>query len=782
MRMLEKSGISNITPKSATKIFLHTALTSKQPASSRLFRLEPTIKRREPPLLPGRLRQSLAIGPSCRKTMQTRIPSEEAKAKMRAIIENVRKRSRNGKLPISKPGGSKFKFEPFDLFDLNNQKTKTLIGCLSLSLVAVFVVKSIVSYPFISLPSLNAQKGNVQIFDRYDHLICTVHEEKNVEPVSLDRISVNMRDAVIAAEDKSFYHHFGIDPAGIGRAMVKNLEAGHVVEGGSTITQQLVKTLYLNPEDRTFIRKAEEAWISLLISASHSKNKVLETYLNQIYFGKGAYGIERASLAYFNKHASQLSLAEAAYLAGLIKAPSELSQKANRKEAIARQHQVLDAMVEAKLVSKLRASQAETEKLRFSDGDYPLKYPFYINHVLGVAKEQIGDKLWSKPLSIYTNLDPAAQLAAEKTLQRGVIHAPRGINQGALVSISVEDGGVLAMVGGVGGYGKVSWNRALNPHTAGSAFKPFVYLAGLINGAIQPDSMVDDTPLSLQMPDGSVYSPRNFDDGYMGTITVRDALAKSRNVCAVAVGQRTGMNNVVLTAKAAGITSQMDAYPSLALGTCAVSPLEMANAYATIARSGMYIQPSFIRRITSKDKSINKIFEQTRQQKLPVENCRQMVDTMMDVVSRGTGTRAYLPGVPVAGKTGTADKAKDIWFVGFTPDVVTATWAGNDDNLPVAGNHVTGGGVMAGIWHDYMQAYLAKRPAETLAFAAPEHPLIKVAPFSIANFVEDGMEQVGDGIEKVGDSIEETFSERHNRKRGVKTFFGKIVNKIGRIF
>jgi penicillin-binding protein 1A len=697
--------------------------------------------------------------------MQTRIPSEKVQARFRAILEKVRNRSRK-----------------LSILNLRDKKTRTFVGCLSLTVAAAFAVKSIVSYPFISLPSLNAQKGNVQIFDRYDHLVCTVHEEKNVEPVPLDRISVNMREAVIAAEDKSFYQHFGIDPAGIGRAMVKNFEAGRVVEGGSTITQQLVKTLYLDPEDRTLWRKAEEACMSLLINASHSKNKVLETYLNQIYFGKGAYGIERASLAYFNKHASQLTLGESAYLAGLIKAPSELSQKANRKEAIVRQHQVLDAMVECKLVSKQSASKAEAQALRFADGDYPLKYPFYVNHVLSLAKEQIGDNLWSKPLSIYTNLDPAAQQAAERTLQRGVMHAPRGINQGALVSISVDDGGVLAMVGGVGGYGKVSWNRALNPHTAGSAFKPFVYLSALINGAIQPESMVDDTPLSLQMPDGSIYSPRNFDDGYMGTITVRDALAKSRNVCAVAVGQRAGMNNVVLTAQAAGITTKMDPYPSLALGTCAVSPLEMANAYATIARSGVYVQPSFIRRITSKDSSINKVFEQPRQQKLPVENCRQMVDALMDVVSRGTGTRAYLPGVPVAGKTGTADKAKDIWFVGFTPDMVTATWAGNDDNRPVAGNHVTGGGVMAGIWHDYMQGYLAKHPAETLAFAGPEHPLTRQAPFSIANFVEDGIEEIGDGIEKVGDNIEETFSEHHNRQRGVKTFFGKIVSKIGRIF
>ena len=702
--------------------------------------------------------------------MPSQLPPD-TQAKFKAIVKRLQER--RASLPGIHPGLRSV---------FANHRSKALIGCAFLGLAAAFCVKSIASFPFISLPSLSAQKGNVQIFDRYDRLVTTVHQEKNVEPVPLERISVNMRDAVIAAEDKSFYKHMGIDPQGIARAMVKNFQAGHVVEGGSTITQQLVKTLYLDPDDRSIIRKSQEAFMATLISASHSKNKVLETYLNQIYFGKGAYGIERAANAYFNKHASQLTLGESAYLAGLIKAPSELSQKANRKTAIANQHQVLDALVESNLVSKLRATQAEKETLRFAEGDYALKYPFYINHVLSLAKEQIGDQLWEKPISIYTNLDPSAQAAAEKSLQRGVIRAPRGINQGALVSISVEDGGVLAMVGGVGGYGKVSWNRALNPHTAGSAFKPFVYLAGLINGAIQPDSMVDDTPISLQMPDGKVYSPRNFDDGYYGTITVRDALAKSRNVCAVAVGQKTGLNNVVLTAKAAGISSQMDAFPSLPLGTCAVSPLEMANAYSTIARSGTFIQPQFVRRIASSDKSINKVFQSKSEQRLPAEQCRQMVDALMDVVSRGTGTRAYLPGVPVAGKTGTADKAKDIWFVGFTPDVVTATWAGNDDNLAVAGTHVTGGGVMAGIWHDYMAAYMAKHPAETLAFAGPQRPLIKEAPFSIATFVEDGVEQIGDGIEEIHDGIEETFSEKHNRQRGVKTFFGKLVSKIGRIF
>lgn len=646
-----------------------------------------------------------------------------------------------------------------------------------IAIAAAFAVRGIVSIPFVQLPTLNAQKGNVQIYDRFDHLLTTVHEEKNVEPVPLERISKNMRDAVIAAEDHSFYQHWGIDPAGIARAMVKNVEAKRVVEGGSTITQQLIKTLYLDPENRTIFRKAEEAAMSLLVSGSYSKNKVLETYLNQIYFGKGAYGIERASLAYFNKHASQLTLAESAYLAALIKAPSELSQQANLKEAVDRQHQILDAMVEMKLASKASATNAEKEKLHFTQGSYPLKFPYYVNHVLALAKDQIGEDLWKKPLSIYTNLDPQAQQAAEATLSKGVIRAPRGINQGALVSIAVDDGSVIAMVGGVGGYGKTSWNRALSPHTAGSAFKPFVYLAGLISGAIHPDSMVDDAPLNIPMHDGTIYSPRNFDATYEGPMTVRDAIARSRNVCAVDIAQKAGLNNVISTAQSAGISSPMDAFPSLALGTCAVSPLEMANSYATLARSGTYIKPEFIRRIVSKNKSINRIFETQKQQRLPEEQTRQIVDAMQDVVSRGTGTRAKLPGIAVAGKTGTADKAKDIWFIGFTPDVVTATWAGNDDNKAVSGNYVTGGSIMAGIWHDYMQLYINKHRPEVLAFTPPNTPLVKESPFSVANFIEDGVENIENTIE---DKVEETFAPK--QKSGKKSFFGKLLNKIGRIF
>ncbi len=230
------------------------------------------------------------------------------------------------------------------------------------------------------------------------------------------------------------------------------------------------------------------------------------------------------------------------------------------------------------------------------------------------------------------------------------------------------------MVGGVGGYGKVSWNRALNPHTAGSAFKPFVYLAGLINGAVQPDNMVDDTPLSLQMPDGSVYSPRNFDDGYLGTITMRDALAKSRNVCAVAVGQKTGLNNVVLTAKAAGITSQMDPFPSLALGTCAVSPSGYGKClcHRSPARELISSPNLFAASPVLTSRYIRSISPYASK-KLPVENCRQMVDALMDVVSRGTGTRAYLPGVPVAGKPGLRTRQKISGLSASRPDVVTAT-------------------------------------------------------------------------------------------------------------
>lgn len=572
-----------------------------------------------------------------------------------------------------------------------------------------------------NLPTLKDSNTGVQFFDRNNKFICTVRADRDRQPVRLDQVSKNMRDALVAAEDHHFYEHHGIDFIGVARAFKRNREAGRIVEGGSTITQQLVRNLYLDKNDRSYTRKIKEVFLSFDAENRFSKAKIMETYLNEIYFGGGVYGVERAANNYFSKHASQLNIGESAFIAGLIKSPSVYGNPANQALAIKRQHEVLDKMAEYGYISKAQAADCKAEKLAFKQGPSPIKYPYYIAYALEQVKKEMGDKTWTQNLKVYLNLDPAAQKAATEKLARGIKNAPHGIDQGALVCMNVSDGGVLAMVGGVGQYEDNQWNRALFPHTAGSCFKPFVYLAGLMNGILDSDTMVNDEPLTLKEEYGPTWAPKNFDSQFKGWVTVRDALVNSRNICAVRVAMETGLQSVIDAARAAGINAKMDAYPSLALGTCAVSPLEMATAYATLARGGVYMPPQVIRKIDTADGKDNRTFHSTPSGNLPAAQVATLVDAMQDVVNRGTGTQARLPGIPVAGKTGTADGARDIWFSGFTPDTVTTVWGGSDRNQRVRGHNVTGGTVMARVWRDYMSAYYSiHKPTKTLAFAKPE--------------------------------------------------------------
>jgi len=560
----------------------------------------------------------------------------------------------------------------------------------------------------------------VQILDRNDHLVCTVEGDEDRRVVPLSQVSTQMQQAILAAEDHHFYEHHGINPISIFRALMVNMQAGHVVEGGSTITQQLVKNLFFSETGRTFDRKIKEAFLAWELERRYSKEKILELYLNQVYFGNGAYGVERAAWRYFDKSAARLDLPEAAFLSGLVKAPTELC--ANRAAAMARQREILDKMVEYGYITADQGSEARGEKLVFKKGSNPLqKYPYYISTVLQILRDRFSSsEMRRQGLRVYTNLDPAAQEAAERVLQESIKKAPKGVSQGALVSVSVQDGSVLALVGGVGDFWKNQWNRATNPHTAGSSFKPFVYLTAFIKGALTPSSVIADEPLVVRQPWGLPdYCPKNFDHKFLGKIPVKRALALSRNVCSVRIAQLVGIDSVVETARLAGITTKLDPNLSLALGSSAVSPLDMAGAYATFARAGVAIKPQLLRRIENNKGQVIETFEPRVDKVFEPEPVAELVDCMQEVVRSGTGTQARLPDRPVAGKTGTADESKDIWFIGFTPDLVTAVWAGNDDNLPIPGTYVTGGTVMAKIWRDYMTAYYDKHPTPPGSFIAP---------------------------------------------------------------
>lgn len=613
------------------------------------------------------------------------------------------------------------------------------------AVIALVLLKISTQTSFVKLPTLAQHKSGVEIYDRHDKLVTVVQRDGDRQPVALSAISPMMRKAVIGIEDHSFYQHAGVDPLGITRAMIKNAQAGQFVQGGSTLTQQLMKTMFFGPDDRTARRKILELFMALDVETCYSKDKILETYLNEVYYGRGAYGIQRAAYTYFNKPASQLNLSESAYLAALIKAPSDLGQASSLKRAKNRQHDVLDGMVECGFITKAQADNAKSSKLAFKAGPHARQHPHYVNLVVALLTEELGKEfLFSRPIKVYTNLDLPAQKAAELALAKGIKSAPRGIDQGAIVTIDLESGGVIALVGGVGRFERNQFNRAINPHTAGSAFKPFVYLAGLTSGKIGPDSVINDAPIAIPLSGGSAYSPNNYDGSFKGLMTVRDALSMSRNVPAVQVAQNAGVNNVIDTAHKAGITTKMEDVPALALGTCAVSPLEMANAYATLARGGEFVEPQFIRHINEKDGTLIKEYTSKSETRLPAEPVYQLVDCMEDVIKVGTGKRASIPGVAVAGKTGTADDSKDVWFVGFTPDVVTAVWAGNDANDALHGKGITGGTIAAGIWSGYMNGFYKSHPKPTVAFIDPAHPLTHAAP--VISYMPDTVDEFAGDI------------------------------------
>ncbi|HEY9785270.1 MAG TPA: transglycosylase domain-containing protein [Candidatus Obscuribacterales bacterium] len=562
----------------------------------------------------------------------------------------------------------------------------------------------------------------IQVYDRYDHLVATVEGDEDRRVIPLNQVSTQMQQAILAAEDHHFYEHHGINLMSIMRATMANLQAGHVVEGGSTITQQLVKNLFFTEAQRNIDRKIKEAYLAWQLEARYPKERILEMYLNQVYFGNNAYGIERAASRYFDRTAAGLSLAQSAFLAGLVKAPSELGSPANRNQAYTRQKEILDKMQEYGYITAKQCKAAKAEKLVFKKGSNPLqKYPYYMSYVLELLRNEFSQaEMRKQGLRVYTNLDPKAQELAEKTLSEAIKKAPKGVSQGALVSVTVSDNSIVAMVGGVGNFWKHQFNRATNPHTAGSSFKPFVYLTAFMKGVVTPDSIIEDTPLVVKQPWGLPdYAPKNFDRKFMGKIKVRTALALSRNVPAVRIAQLAGIDSIVETARLAGITTKLDPNLSLALGSSAVSPLDMASAYSTFVRGGVAIKPQALRRIENNRGQVIQVFESRVDKVFNMEPVARLVDVLQDVVKYGTGTQAKLEDRPVGGKTGTADEGKDIWFIGFTPDLVTAVWGGNDENKPIAGTNVTGGVVMAKIWRDYMKAYYIAIPTPAGAFITP---------------------------------------------------------------
>jgi penicillin-binding protein 1A len=617
-------------------------------------------------------------------------------------------------------------------------KVVGMVATGMITVLVVLVIQQLQQVPDLGFLQNAHPVDAIEIYDKNDQIVCSINNEAAHKTVDLAHISKSIQDAVLAAEDHHFYEHHGINYPSVLRALCVNFMAGHVVEGGSTISQQFVKNMFFNDAGRTIVRKIAEAIVAARIENRYSKQDILTMYLNEIYFGNGARGVEQAAQFYFGKPAALLTLPQGAFLAALIKAPSVNGSIEHRAETLVRQREILDAMAEYGLITTAQAKSAKGTPMHFEFAtdrkeEPPFtKYPYYVSYVLQLVHSQFDDKQISRNgLRVYTNLDPVAQESAEAVLAREIRLAPKGVDEEALVSMSLKDGAVTAIVGGAGNYWKNQWNCATNPHTVGSAFKPFVYLTAFLAGTLSPDSIVEDAPITVNQID-MTYVPKNYDGKYMGKITVRKALAQSRNTCAIRVAQQVGVSNVVTTAQSLGITSKLDPNLSLALGSCAASPMELANAYATIARGGIAIEPWIIRH--ADDLNANVLL-----QKKPLsisvfasEPVAKLVDIMQDVVLSGTGTQAKLPDRPAAGKTGTADQARDLWFIGFTPDMVTAVWGGSRENKPIAGAHVTGGSVMARVWKDFNVAYYKKTPTPAGELIAAQGKDVEASPVAPA--------------------------------------------------
>ena len=610
---------------------------------------------------------------------------------------------------------------------LNSNKKRSFMGTIISGILAIVMAGFIAIAGFFGLAKFTTanmlskdmvQAASSQYFDARGDLLCTVDSEEDRLPVPIAKVPKNLQNAFLAAEDIRFYEHGGIDFKGIARAVYTRVAYGEV-QGGSTITQQLAKNYFLTQE-RTFTRKIHEAFIALQLEQKYSKQEIFEMYMNQIYFGQGAYGVETAANTYFGKHVEQLSLAECAMIAGLPKSPNYYSPITNPKAGVERQKVVLEQMVKYGFIKQSQMDQALKTKLVYKSMATSLgSKKYFVDYVTQLLIDQYGpDAVYKQGLKVYTTIDPVMQKAAEKAASETPDYytdkSKKKQPQAALVAVDPKTGFIKAMIGG---RGEDQFNRAvLAERQPGSSFKPFVYLNALEQGAT-PNTMIDDSEIK-----GS-WNPQNYDRRFHGKITMRTALINSYNIPAIKMSNQYGNDKVVALAKKMGITTLVengkmtDANPSMALGglTHGVTPLEMAGAFGAMANMGQYNKPVAISKIVDRNGKV--IFEHKA---APVEICKpssayMLVDMMRDVMRRGTGTGAAI-GRPCAGKTGTTSEYRDAWFVGFTPNLSCAVWIGDDNNETLHG--MTGGGEPATLWHIFMANALDDIPAED--FKKPE--------------------------------------------------------------
>ncbi len=530
-------------------------------------------------------------------------------------------------------------------------------------------------------------------------------------------------NAVIAIEDHRFRSHYGVDPLGLVRAITRNVLAGHMVQGGSTLTQQLAKNLFLTPE-KTITRKAQEAVLAIWLESKFTKDEILQLYLNRVFFAPNASGIEQAAHVFFNKPAAELSIMEAATLAGMLKAPTTYNPNNHPEASAARASLVLNAMVRENFISAEDGQTSVTAPSSVVSSDYVPAKQYAVDWIAEQLPLLV--KNYDQSIVIETTIDPIIQNNAEKSLRKRLQESGKklGVSEGAVVVLD-PSGAVTAMVGGRS-YKKSQYNRVTKAkRQPGSAFKPFVYLTAFQDG-YRPDSIEVDEPVNF-----GGWSPQNYKNKYQGPVTLENAFAQSINTVAAKLAQAVGPENVAITAERLGIMSPLGHDASIALGTSEVTPLELTAAFVPFANGGKAVQPYVVRRITTRSGQV--LYERGGDglgQVVTENELGEMNQLFRAVVRHGTATKAQFGNFDIGGKTGTSQDYRDAWFVGFTPYLVTGVWMGNDDNSPT--KNVTGGSLPTQVWRDVMEpAHAGLIPSALPGYVEPavaevqlEDPLI----------------------------------------------------------
>ena len=576
---------------------------------------------------------------------------------------------------------------------------------LILGIWATLILGSTVIWAFLNLPETESiqitRQPSITFLDREGRILASYGDIYG-QSINYEQLPDNLINAVITTEDRRFFSHVGVDLKGIARAMVVNVKAGRVVQGGSTITQQLAKNLFLSPE-RSITRKLHEAILSLWLEFRFSKKQILSIYLNRVYLGSGTYGVQAASEKYFNKRVEELNLYECALIASLLKAPSKYNPISNPKLSNIRTKKVLDGMVKNKLIKPSELNKYKRITKSYQNIIEPPKSTrYFIDWLLPRVRSYLGEI--NEDLIVRTTLDIELQRQAELSLSK-ISKEYKSANQSAIVVLDLN-GGVLAMVGGKD-YGDSQFNRVTQAQRQpGSAFKLFVYLAALEKG-FEPNDELEDSRVSIDN-----WSPENYKKEFLGNMTLSDAFAKSINTIAVKVSEDVGRENVIKKAKSLGIKSKLVNSPSVALGTSEVNLLELTGAYNVIANGGSGVWTHGVRLIENIDGKLLYLRKGVGPGRILSKTVTKNMTLMLkQTILNGTGKNAKIDR-PSAGKTGTSQSLRDAWFVGFSSDMVAGVWFGNDNDSPM--KNITGGNAPAILWKEFMKKAHLGRPVKKL--------------------------------------------------------------------